>query len=81
MVVAFLLRIRRLGFESLRARNIIRDVTCGTRVTFLLRIRPLWTSGASRVLACAAECQAMIDSGVHLGLSRRRSRSVGRPTA
>ncbi len=38
------------GFESLRARNIIRYLTCGNAGYFPFKVRPLWTCGAPTVL-------------------------------
>jgi hypothetical protein len=38
------------GFESLRARNIIRRLTCGNVGRAPFKIRALWTSGAPTVL-------------------------------
>src|SRR5947207_15067680 len=52
------------GFESLRARNIIRRLACGNAGRTPFKICPLWTPGAPGVLVCFGAVRAGVRGGV-----------------
>src|SRR6266516_5015304 len=52
------------GFESLRARNIIRRLACGNAGRAPFKICPLWTPGAPGVLVCFGAVRAGVRGGV-----------------
>jgi hypothetical protein len=56
------------GFESLRARNIIRDVTCGNAGHAPFKTRPLWTCGAPTVLVSFGPRPSGLRCLIRLGL-------------